>query len=173
MSFPQVTTSARQRGLEIGVFHLIGVLPKAIEPHLLDCHSYRWQLGSLHVVFAYGQVAKPHRSYRHSDGLSSGNHGPATCRFACNCRSQRRVQRRRHGSYLCRVGANRRREVRTYSLSSRSRLAVQRCIDSLQFTNMLIINIFIYADILAAPKVLSSLRSHIPKATTTWVYTRP
>ena len=41
-SFPQVDTSARQRGFEIRVFPLIGELPKAIEPHLPVCQSYRW-----------------------------------------------------------------------------------------------------------------------------------
>ena len=44
-SFPQVHTSARQRGLEIRVFPLLGELPKAIEPHLPVCQLYRWQLG--------------------------------------------------------------------------------------------------------------------------------
>ena len=44
-SFPQVDTSARQRGFEIRVFPLLGELPKAIEPHLPVCQLYRWQLG--------------------------------------------------------------------------------------------------------------------------------
>ena len=44
-SFPQVDTSAKQRGFEIRVFHLLGELPKAIEPHLPVCQLYRWQLG--------------------------------------------------------------------------------------------------------------------------------
>ena len=44
-SFPQVDTSARQRGFEIRVFLLLGELPKAIEPHLPVCQLYRWQLG--------------------------------------------------------------------------------------------------------------------------------
>ena len=44
-SFPQVDTSARQRGLEIRVFPLLGELPKAIEPHQPVCQSFRWQLG--------------------------------------------------------------------------------------------------------------------------------
>ena len=43
--FPQVDTSARQRGFEIRVFPLLGELPKAIEPHLPVCQLYRWQLG--------------------------------------------------------------------------------------------------------------------------------
>ena len=43
--FPQVDTSARQRGFEISVFPLLGELPKAIEPHLPVCQLYRWQLG--------------------------------------------------------------------------------------------------------------------------------
>ena len=40
MSFPQVGTSARQRGFEIRVFSLLGELPKAIEPHLPVCQLY-------------------------------------------------------------------------------------------------------------------------------------
>ena len=44
-SFPQVDTSARQRGFEIRAFPLLGELPKAIEPHLPVCQLYRWQLG--------------------------------------------------------------------------------------------------------------------------------
>ena len=44
-SFPQVDTSAKQRGFEIRVFPLLGELPKAIEPHLPIFQSYRWQLG--------------------------------------------------------------------------------------------------------------------------------
>ena len=38
-------TSARQRGFEIRVFHLLGELPKAIEPHLQVFQLNRWQLG--------------------------------------------------------------------------------------------------------------------------------
>ena len=37
-SFPQVDTSARQRGFEIRVFPLLGELPKATEPHLPVIH---------------------------------------------------------------------------------------------------------------------------------------
>ena len=48
-SFPQVDTSARQRGLEIRVFPLLGELPKAIEPHLPVCQLYRWQLGPKYI----------------------------------------------------------------------------------------------------------------------------
>ena len=44
-SFPQVDTSARQRGFEIRVFPLLDELPKAIEPHLPVFQLYRWQLG--------------------------------------------------------------------------------------------------------------------------------
>ena len=84
-TFPQVDTSARQRGFEIRVFPLLGELQKAIEPHLPDFQSYRWQLGPKHVVFAYDQVAKPHRSYRPSVGFPGKSHGPATSGFACNC----------------------------------------------------------------------------------------
>ena len=44
-SFPQVDSSARQRGFEIRVSPLLGELPKAIEPHLPVCQLYRWKLG--------------------------------------------------------------------------------------------------------------------------------
>ena len=44
--FRQVDTSARQRGFEIRVFPLLGEQPKAIEPHLPVCQSFRWQLSS-------------------------------------------------------------------------------------------------------------------------------
>ena len=84
-SFPQVDTSARQRGHEIRVFPLLGVLPKAIETHLPVCQLYRWQLGpnmwsspttkSLNpIVVTALRVFFPWES-----------HGPATCGFACNC----------------------------------------------------------------------------------------
>ena len=84
-SFPQVDTSAKQRGFEIRVFPLLGELPKAIEPHLPVCQLYRWQLipnmwsspttKSLDpIVVTALRVSFPGES-----------HGPATCRFACNC----------------------------------------------------------------------------------------
>ena len=44
-SFPQVDTSARQRGFEVRVFPLLGELPKAIVPHLPVCLLYSLQLG--------------------------------------------------------------------------------------------------------------------------------
>ena len=68
-SFPQVDTSARQRGFEIRVFPLLGELPKAIEPHL---PVMPLATRSQHVVFAYNQVARPHHSYRPSGGLPGG-----------------------------------------------------------------------------------------------------
>ena len=71
-SFPQVDTSARQRGFEIRVFPLLGELPKAIEPHQPVWKLCRWQLGPKHVVFAYDQVVRPHRSHRPSGGLPIG-----------------------------------------------------------------------------------------------------
>ena len=71
-SFPRVDTSARHRGFEIRVFPLLGELPKAIEPHLPVCQLCHWQARSQHVVFAYDQVVRPHRSYRPSGGLPRG-----------------------------------------------------------------------------------------------------
>ena len=73
-SFPQVDTSARQRGFEIRIFPLLGELPKAIEPHLPDIPL---ATRSQHVIFAYDQVVRPHRSYRPSGGLPRGK--PRTC----------------------------------------------------------------------------------------------
>ena len=85
MSFPHVDTSAKQRGFYIRIFPLLCELPKAIEPHLPVCQSYRWQLGpnmwsslttaslgpievtALRVVFSWKSLE------------------PATCGFACNC----------------------------------------------------------------------------------------
>ena len=55
-SFPQVDTSARQRGFEIRVFPLLCELPKAIQPHLPVCQL----------------VVRFHHSYSHSGGLPSG-----------------------------------------------------------------------------------------------------
>ena len=49
-SFPQVDTSARQRGFEVRVFPLLGELPKATEPHLPVCQLCRWQLGVIPFV---------------------------------------------------------------------------------------------------------------------------
>ena len=44
ISFPQGDTSARQRRFEIGVFPLLGELPKAIEPHLPAYQLCRWKI---------------------------------------------------------------------------------------------------------------------------------
>ena len=80
-SFPLVDTSARQLGSEIIVFPLLGELPKAIEPHLLllllllllaRLPVIPLATRSQHVVFAYDQVVRPHRSYRPSGGLPGG-----------------------------------------------------------------------------------------------------
>ena len=84
-SFPQVDTSARQRGFEIRVFLLLGELPKAIEPHLSVCQLYRvllrpnmWSSPTTKsldtIVVTALRVGFP--------GIS---HGTATCGFACNC----------------------------------------------------------------------------------------
>ena len=81
-SFPQVDTSARQRGFEISVFPLLGELPKAIE---LQLPVIPLATRSQHVIFAYDQVVRPHRSYRPSVGFPGESHGPATSGFACNC----------------------------------------------------------------------------------------
>ena len=69
--FPQVDTSARQRGFEIRVFPLLGELPKVIKPHLPVC-QLPLASRSQHVIFTYDQVVRPHRSYRPSGGLPRG-----------------------------------------------------------------------------------------------------
>ena len=67
-SFPQVDTSAIQRGLEIRVFPLIDELPKAIDtPARLPVIPLATR--SQHVIFAYDQVVRPHGCYRPSGGL--------------------------------------------------------------------------------------------------------
>ena len=43
-SFPEKESSASQRGFEIKVFLLLGEQPKATQPRLPVCQSYRWQL---------------------------------------------------------------------------------------------------------------------------------
>ena len=97
-SFPQVDTSARQRGFEIRIFPLLGELPKAIEPHLPVFQLYRWQLGpnmwsspttksldpivvtALRVVFPGKTKSPPHVD------------------LPASVRSQKRGQRRRQGT---------------------------------------------------------------------------
>ena len=44
-SFPQGDISARDQGFEVIDFPLLGEQNRAIEPHLLVCQSYRWQIG--------------------------------------------------------------------------------------------------------------------------------
>ena len=83
--FPQVDTSARQRGFEIRVFPLLGELPKAIEPHLPVCQLYRWQLGSNMWSSPTTKSLDPIVVTALRVGFPGESHGPATCGFACNC----------------------------------------------------------------------------------------
>ena len=83
-SFPQVDTSARQRGFEIRVFLLLGELPKAIEPHLPVCQSYRWQLGPNMRSSPTNKSLDPIVVTALRVGFPWESHGPATCGFACN-----------------------------------------------------------------------------------------
>ena len=71
-SFPQVDTSARQQMFEIRVFLLLGELPKAIEPHLPVCQSYRWQLGPNMWSSPTTKSLDPNGSYRPSGGIPRG-----------------------------------------------------------------------------------------------------
>ena len=47
LSSPQGDVFTRQLVFEIRVFPLLGLLPKANEPHLPICKLYRWQLGPI------------------------------------------------------------------------------------------------------------------------------
>ena len=84
-SFPQVDTSARQRGFEIRVFLLLCELPNAIEPHMPVCQLYRWQLGpnmwSLPTIKSLDPIIVTALRV----GFPGESHRPATCGFACNC----------------------------------------------------------------------------------------
>ena len=84
-SFPQVDTSARQRGFEIRVFPLLGELPKAIEPHLPVLQLYRWQLGPNMWSSPTTKSLDPIVVTALWEGFPWESHGPATCGFACNC----------------------------------------------------------------------------------------
>ena len=84
-SFPQVDTSARQRGFEIRVFPLLGELPKAIEPHLPVCQLYRWQHGPNMWSSPTTKLLDPVIVTALRVGFPAESHGPTTCVFACNC----------------------------------------------------------------------------------------
>ena len=84
-SFPQVDTSARQRGFEIRVFPLLVELPKVIEPHLPICQLYRWKLGPNTWSSPTTKSLDPIVVTALRVGIPGESHGPATCRFACNC----------------------------------------------------------------------------------------
>ena len=78
-------TSARQRGFEIRVFPLLGELPKAIEPHLLVCQLYRWNIGPNMWSSPTTKSLDPIVVTALRVGFPGESHGPATCGFACNC----------------------------------------------------------------------------------------
>ena len=84
-SFPQVDTSARQRGFEIRVFPLLGELPKAIEPHLPVCQLSRWQLGPNVWSSPTTKSLDPTVVTAVRVGFPGESHGPTKCGFASNC----------------------------------------------------------------------------------------
>ena len=84
-SFPQMDTSARQLGLEIRVFPLLGELTKAIEPHLPVCQLYRWQLGLKMWSSPTTKSLDPIAVIALRVGFQGESHGPATCEFSSNC----------------------------------------------------------------------------------------
>ena len=81
----QVDTSTRQRGFEIRVFLLPGVLPKAIAPHLPSCQLYRWQLGPNMWSSPTTMSCDPIVVTTLRVGFPGESHRPATCGFVCNC----------------------------------------------------------------------------------------
>ena len=83
-SFPQVDTSARQRGFEIRVFPLLGELPMAIEPHLSVCQLYRWQLGPNMWSSPTTKSLDPIVATALRVGFPGESHGPSTCGYVCN-----------------------------------------------------------------------------------------
>ena len=84
-SFPRVDTSARLREFEIRVFPLLCELPKAIEPHLPVCQLCRWQLGPNKWSSPTTKSLDPIVITALRVDFPGESHGPATCRFACNC----------------------------------------------------------------------------------------
>ena len=84
-SFPQEDTSAKQRGLEIRVFPLLGELPKGIEPHLPVCQLCRWQLGPNMWTSPTTKSLDPIVVTALRVGFPRESHIPATCGFTCNC----------------------------------------------------------------------------------------
>ena len=83
-SFPQVDTSAKQRGLEIRVFPPQGELLKAIKPHLPACQLYRWQLGPNMWSTPTTKSSDPIVVTALRMGFQLERHRH-TCGFACNC----------------------------------------------------------------------------------------
>ena len=84
-SFPQVDTSARQRGFEITAFPILDELLKAIEPHLPVCQLYRWQLGPNMWSPPTTKSLDPIVVTAIRVGFPGESRGPATCGIACNC----------------------------------------------------------------------------------------
>ena len=84
-SFPQVDASARQWGFEIRVFPLKGELQKVIQPHLIVCQLYCWQLGPNMWSLPTTKSLDPIVVTALWVGFPGESHGPATCGFACNC----------------------------------------------------------------------------------------
>ena len=70
---------------EIRVFPLLDELPKAIEPHLPVCQLYHWQLGPNMWSSPTVKSLDPIIVTNLRVGFPGESHGPATCRFACNC----------------------------------------------------------------------------------------
>ena len=83
-SFPQEDSSARQLRFEIS-FPSPRWAAKGHRATPARLPVTPLATRSKHVVFAYDQVVRPHRSYHPSGGLPIGSLGPATGRLACNC----------------------------------------------------------------------------------------
>ena len=80
----QPVSSARQRGFEIRAYPLLGVLPKAIEPHLHVCQLYRWQIGPNTWSSPTTKLFDPIVVTDLRVGFPGESHGPGSCGFAYN-----------------------------------------------------------------------------------------
>ena len=99
-SFPQVDTSARQRGLEIRVFPLLVEMPMAIELHLPACQLYRWQFGlnmwSSPTTKSFDSIVVTALRV----DFPGESHVPSTCEYACNCPEPEAWTTQASGQYI-------------------------------------------------------------------------
>ena len=99
-SFPQVDTSAIQRGFEIRVFPLLGELPKTIKSHLPVCQLYHWQLGPNMLSSPTTKSFDPIIVTAHRVGIPGKATDPPHVELPAIVRRQCIGQRRRQGYYI-------------------------------------------------------------------------